>query len=194
MYLYGTVVVVDRGIQQRLSPFHSTPLGHSWLLVPSTTLCQYGTSTPASKSAYYLLFSLNDFEKFGHKVLHFVLHLHSFKFLKWWKLWEEKKNYWLRWYKLNVFKKNHILVYIYGLWKRNKDMNEDFFFLDGFIRWLDTKQRSVAPSLTGIVRWLRQGPWTRPAKSGIHPQVKAKSGYKYLLTCISWKWPNIALM
>lgn len=128
MYLYGTVVVVDRGIQQRLSPFHSTPLGHSWLLVPSTTLCQYGTSTLASKSAYYLLFSLNDFEKFGHKVLHFVLHLHSFKFLKWWKLWEEKKNYWLRWYKLNVFKKNHILVYIYGLWKRNKDMNEDYFF------------------------------------------------------------------
>lgn len=134
MYLYGIVVVVDRGIQQRLSPFPSTPLGHSWLLVPLTTLCRCGTSTPASKSASYLLWCsyilYKLFLEIWHKVLYFVLHLHSFKFLKCWKLCKKKKkkNYWLRWYKLNVFKKNHILVYIYRLWKRNKDMNEDFFF------------------------------------------------------------------
>lgn len=95
MYLYGIVVVVDRGIQQRLSPFPSTPLGHSWLLVPLTTLCRCGTSTPASKSASYLLWCsyilYKLFLEIWHKVLYFVLHLHSFKFLKYWKLCKKKK-------------------------------------------------------------------------------------------------------
>lgn len=136
--MYDFVNVVDRVIQLRLSPFPSTPLGHSWLLVPSTTPCQCGISTLASKLASYLLWCsyilYKLFFEIWLKVLHFVLHLHSFKFLKCWKLCKKKKKkYWLRWYKLNVFKKNHILVYIYGLWKIYKDkiykdIHDDFLF------------------------------------------------------------------